>query len=139
MNKSELFQLKNISKEIESLKNELREAEYQVETRMTTDSVVGSSPSFPYVQHVIKITGVDVGDYVAKVMKLKRSLSSRIQELLDKVTEANEYIATIPDSETRIILQYRFINGLTWEQIENDMGIPHTTAKRKFQKWRDFY
>lgn len=138
MNKSELFQLKHLSKEIEYLKKQLELAEYQVETRQTTDSVVGSSPTFPYVQHVIKISGVDVEDYERKVERLKRSLERRIQDLLDQVAEMQEYIETVPDSETRLILQCRFINGLTWEQIEAETGIPMTTAKRKFRKWRDF-
>lgn len=138
MNKSELFQLKHLSKEIEYLKKQLELAEYQVEARQTTDSVVGSSPTFPYVQHVIKISGVDVEDYERKVERLKRSLERRIQDLLDQVAEMQEYIETVPDSETRLILQCRFINGLTWEQIEAETGISMTTAKRKFRKWRDF-
>lgn len=138
MNKSELFQLKHLSKEIEYLKKQLELAEYQVETRQTTDSVVGSSPTFPYVQHVIKISGVDVEDYERKVERLRRSLERRIQDLLDKTAEMQEYIASVPDSETRLILQCRFINGLTWEQIEAETGIPMTTAKRKYRRWRDF-
>lgn len=137
MNKSELSQIKYIGREIEQLKRQLEDVEYQVETKTVTDSVTGSLPSFPYVQHVIMITGVDVEGYDRKAERLKRSLERRIQELLDKVAEANEYIATIPDSETRIILQYRFINGLTWEQLEAETGISETTAKRKFRKWRD--
>lgn len=138
MNKSELSQLKHLSKEIEYLKKQLELAEYQVETKHTTDSVVGSSPTFPYVQHVIKISGVDVEDYERKVERLRRNLERRVRDLLDKVAEMQEYIETVPDSETRLILQCRFINGLTWEQIEAETGIPMTTAKRKFRKWRDF-
>lgn len=138
MNKSELSQLKYIGKEIEYLKKQLKEAEYQVETRMTTDSVVGSMPTYPYIQHVIKISGVDVDDYDRKVERLRRSLERRIQDLLDKTAEIQEYISTIDDSETRLILQCRFINGLTWEQIEEETGISQTTAKRKFRRWRDF-
>jgi len=57
---------------------------------------------------------------------------------MDKAAEMQEYIASIEDSETRLILQCRFINGLTWEQIEAETGIPMTTAKRKYRKWRDF-
>jgi DNA-directed RNA polymerase specialized sigma subunit len=138
VNKSELSQLKYIGKEIEYLKKQLKEAEYQVETRMTTDSVVGSMPTYPYIQHVIKISGVDVDDYDRKVERLRRSLERRIQDLLDKTAEIQEYISTIDDSETRLILQCRFINGLTWEQIEEETGISQTTAKRKFRRWRDF-
>lgn len=138
MNKSELFQLKHLSKEIEYLKKQLELAEYQVEARQTTDSVVGSSPTFPYVQHVIKISGVDEKDYELKVRRLKNNLRRRIDGLMDKVAEMQEYIESVEDSETRLILQCRFINGLTWEQLEAETGIPMTTAKRKYRRWRDF-
>ena len=67
-------------------------------------------------------------------MKLKH----RIDELMATVEEAQEYIAGIPDSDIRLILQYRFINGMTWEQIEAETGIPVTTAKRKYKRRWNF-
>lgn len=55
---------------------------------------------------------------------------------MDKMSEAQEYIATIPDSETRLILLCRFINNLTWEQIEDETGMSVSTAKRIYRRWR---
>lgn len=57
---------------------------------------------------------------------------------MDKVAEAQEYIASVEDSRTRIVLQCRYVNGLTYEQIETETGIPCRTAKRLFKAWRDF-
>ncbi len=135
MNIQELSQLKFYSKEIENLKKQLREAEYRIEVDTTSDSVTGSMPLFPYVQHVIKISGIDVDGYDKQVNRLRSNIKRRIKELMDKMTEAQEYIATIPDSETRLILQCRFINGLTWEQIEDETGINQRTAHRKYKSW----
>ena len=53
--------------------------------------------------------------------------------------EAQEYIAGIPDSDIRLILQCRFINGMTWEQIGAETGMSEATCKRKYRRWRDFY
>lgn len=138
MDKRELYQIKGMTKEIEYLKRELKNAEYCIDTKMAADTVTGSSPVYPYIKHVITIAGVDTKDYQRRVKRLRNKLKSRIDELMDKVAEAEEYIATVPDSETRLILQCRFINGLTWEQIENEMHMSVATAKRKFRKWRDF-
>lgn len=137
MDKCELSQLRYLSREIVQLKKQLEKTESIVETRMVTDSVVGSSPAYPYIKHVIKITGVDISDYEKHVQRLRNSLKRQIDGLMDKVAEIQEYIETVPDSEMRMILQCRYINGLTWEQIESETGIPQTTAKRKFRKWRD--
>lgn len=138
MDKKELSQLKPIIKEIEYLKKQLDAAEQLVETRITTDSVSGSSPDWPYVKHTIRISGVDIKDYERKVKRLRNSLKRRIEELMDKVTEMQEYIASVDDPEVRLILQCRFVNGMTWEQLEAETEIPMTTAKRKFRRWRDF-
>ena len=138
MNKSELVQLKHLKKEIDMLKRQIDDADYAVESRTTSDSVVGSSPVFPYTLHTIKIHGVDISGYEKKVKRLRNQLKRRMDALMDRVDEANDYIASVPDSELRQVLQYRYINGLTWEQIEVNGGIPMTTAKRKFRRWRDF-
>lgn len=138
MDKRELMQMRNIIREIECLQRQLDRAEYQTETRQTTVAVKGSMRDFPYVEHTIKLTGVDMEDYIRKVKRLRMKLKHRIDELIEKVEEAQEYIESIKDSDTRLILQLRFINGLTWEQLEAETGIPMTTAKRKYRKWRDF-
>jgi len=138
MDKRELMQIRNIIREIECLQRQLDRAEYQTETRQTTVAVKGSMRDFPYVEHTIKLTGVDMEDYIRKVKRLRMKLKHRIDELMATVEEAQEYIAGIPDSDIRLILQCRFINGMTWEQIEAETGIPVTTAKRKYKRWWNF-
>ena len=138
MDKRELYQIKGIMGEIKHYKRELESAEYHVNTKMAADTVTGSSPVYPYIKHVVTIKGVDEKDYWRQVKRLRNRLKRRVDELMNKVAEAEEYIASIPDSETRLILRCRFVNGLTWEQIENEMHMSVATAKRKFRKWRDF-
>lgn len=131
MKKDELAQIKNMMKEIERLKKQLK----SLDIKTTSDSVRGSSPFYPYIQHTIIITGLDDADFKKHVKHLKTTLKDKIDLIMDKVAQAQEYIATVPDADTRIILQCRFINNMTWEQIEGDMHIPWTTAHRKYRKW----
>lgn len=138
MDKRELMQIRNIIREIKCLQRQLDQAEHEVKKHETTAAVKGSLRYFPYTEHTFKVTGADEVDYAKQVKRLRMKLKHRIDELMATVEEAQEYIAGIPDSDIRLILQCRFINGMTWEQIEAETGIPVTTAKRKYRWWRNF-
>lgn len=135
MDKRELSELKNLNKEIEFLKKQI--LNISVEPEFTTDTVKGSLIDYPYTQHSIKIHGIDLSAYDKKVERLRRQYQRKLDELMDKAAEINEYIASVPDSEVRMILQCKYVNGLTWEEIEEATGINERTARRKFRKWWD--
>lgn len=127
---AELRKIHGKLKEIESLKKQMEAKRYKI-----ADSVHGSMAVFPYVEHVIAVTGIR-NKKIGKGLEVQKAqLKEKIEEVLDMVGKANEYIDTIPDADTRIVLRCRFINNMTWYGIEIDMGIPHTTATRKYNKW----
>jgi DNA-directed RNA polymerase specialized sigma subunit len=134
MTKRELLELKYLKEEIEQLKKQLEDFEFKV----VTDSVTGSSPYFPYVSHSIKITGVDERDFEVKTSRIRKQIKNRIEDLMDKTAKLNEYISTVPDSEMRIILSYRYINGLTWEEIGVSMNYATSTVRNKHDKFIKF-
>jgi hypothetical protein len=135
MDGKELMQIKDLLKEMESLKIQIKSASENIKT--TSDSVKGSSRFFPYVEHIIIISGIDNKSLEKHLKQLKKDMEDKIKTTMEKVEQAQKYISSIADADTRIILQSRFINNMTWEQIENEMGIPHTTAKRKYRRWLD--
>ena len=100
------------------LKNQIENMDYII----TTDSVSGSNPYFPYEPRHFKIEGIDYDDYNRKIRKLKKQLQRRIDELLNLMKETNEYINNIDDSLIRQIISLRYINGLTWEQVAAHIG-----------------
>ncbi|NLZ53111.1 MAG: RNA polymerase subunit sigma-24 [Thermoanaerobacteraceae bacterium] len=116
--KKELKQIKHLKSEIEMLKKQVENLDYVV----TTDTVKGSTPYFPYIERNIKITGIDYKDYNRRLKRLQRMFRRRIEELMDLVEQANEYIGSIEDSLMRQILTLRYINGLTWEQVAASIG-----------------
>ena len=137
MDKQELQQLGDIKKEIEFLKRQIYQAENTVgDPGMISDSVKGSSKTFPFTERTFKIRGVDWSGYHERVERLKRKLSGKMEELMEKVDEINDYISSIPDSETRMILHCKFIKGMTWEEIEAELGISRATVCRRYKNWQ---
>jgi hypothetical protein len=138
MTRKELQEIANLRKEIALLEQQVEDAEYTVKARHTADVVKGSDSEFPYLEKKFHVGGVSWDRHKKDVEKLKKHLQARIDELTEKVTQALEYIASIDDSRTRMILHCRYISGLTWEQTEVETGIPAPTAKRLFKMWKDF-
>ena len=133
MTKYELPKLKELNKEIIVLQKQMNNI--HVEANMVSDTVTGSSPFFPFCEHTIKITGVDVEAYERKISRLKREQQKRIDELLDKVKEIKDFISSEPDSEMRAILECRYVDCMTWEEIAGVLHMCERTVRRKYQRW----
>lgn len=118
MDKEQLSQLKYLKSEIEILKKQISDLDYNI----TTDSVKGSSPYFPYIERKFLITGLDYQVHDNKLDRLQRKLNRRIEELIDLVEETYEYIDNIDDSLIRQIITLRYINGLEWKQVAASIG-----------------
>ena len=135
MTKFDLKKLKDLNKEIEILNREM--SNIQVKANIGVDTVKGSSTRFPYVEHCIKVIGVDVDEYDRKVARIRKSITKRIHEAMDKKAEILEYINAVEDIEVRNILTLRYSECMTWEDIEVELHIHKRAAQRKFRKWWD--
>jgi len=135
MTKFDLKKLKDINKEILILQRQM--TDIQVKANIVSDTVKGSSPRFPFTEHVIKVSGVDVDGYDRKVARIRRTIIKKLHEALDKKAEIIEYIETVEDIEVRNILMLRYSECLTWEKIEDTLHMHKRTAQRKFRKWWD--
>lgn len=122
MNKKELSQLRYIKKEIELLQKQIADAEYAVETHEAFDVVEGSNPAWPYQRKKFYIEGVAIPEYEKRVKRLRKKLQRRLDDLMEKREELEEYIETVPDSLVRQILSLRYINGLDWNQVAAHVG-----------------
>lgn len=122
MTKKELSQLRYLNKEIELLKKQIEEAEYAMKSHTVSDVVTGSNPVWPYQPRTFHIEGVAIPEYEKRVKRLRNKLQRRLEELMEKREELEEYIATVPDSMIRMILTLRYINGLSWQQVANHIG-----------------
>ena len=133
MTKYDLSKYKDLSKEIQILQKQMRNI--TVDQHIVSDTVKGSSLFFPYTEHTIKVSGVDAERYYRRVAQIRRGLARRIRDAMEQVSAINDYIAAVDDGEVRNILQCRYVECMTWEEIAGVLHMCERTARRKFRKW----
>lgn len=62
---------------------------------------------------------------VEKIDALNRQIQSDIESCLASREKVCAAIETLSDMTQRIILEYRYLNGATWEQIAEKMGFTY--------------
>ena len=106
MTKAELEQYRSIVAEIEEIREKLNKS-------TVSDTVTGSDSEYPYVQHSISIGGVEETRDNLRNMTLLHRLERQKQSI-------EEFVRNIPDSVTRRIFTYRYIDGSvkpSWQWI----------------------
>lgn len=135
MTKEFLDNVENTSKELERIKNRLEKLE-QKENTVYTDQVQGSSRSYPYVKHNVKIEGI----WMPKDKNLKHKYKKMIKNKkhkLDKLKLQVEYeLNYVKDSVIRDIIRYKYIDNKTWLQIMFLMNFKsESTARMKLERF----
>lgn len=118
-------------KEVEIIKKELN----SIKEEYVTDKVTGSTTDHPYIFTSFRIEGYDSDGYNGKLKRLERRLERKLDELLDERARIEEYIENIDNATIRMILRLRYINGLGWNQIGNELGYSERQIRRKHEQW----
>lgn len=121
---------KNILEEYLDIKREIRDLEQRIEKRnaeILTDTVVGSSPEYPYTAHSISIRGVAADD--ALMLRRRRLL----EELRKKEGEIEAFIEQLPSRE-RSVVRYRVFDGMSWRRVSAKTKYSVATARRIYEK-----
>lgn len=113
MTKKELSQLYYLRKEIKEQQRRLSELE-ALATNCTA-----------------KITGLPngngvsdkVANYAAQIADLKGLLDLNLKKCFYELNRLDRFISSVKDSEMRIILTLRYSQGLTWQQVAQNMGV----------------
>lgn len=78
---------------------------------------------------VLRLVPVGGGDG-RKIESAIEDIGELADRLGDKQREANQLrrrmedaIATVPDGRLRLLLEYKYVDGMTWEQIAEKVGI----------------
>lgn len=114
MTKEELSQLQYLNREIELLQSRLLGLEST--PKQMFGCVKGSATSPPYNLHSITVSGYD-DDLAQEIGEVKAEIKSMLRRCLRERARLEQYIAAAPDSEMRMILGLRYINGLSWGQV----------------------
>ena len=125
----ELSQLYYLGKEIKMLEKKLKGLKEALEESssgsLVTDTVSGSSASFPYVLHSIAVSGADMSRYYkvrAEIADVNSLILLNKEKCICEYNRLNRYIQGIDDSMIRQILTYRFIDCMGWDNVAIKIG-----------------
>lgn len=155
MTVKELSQLYWLNREIESDQERLASLDAEIrkdEEQLASLEVKASSPSGPNYDGMPKSPtyGNPLENTVIRIIELKNiierkkalrsdcAMTIQAKQILC-LTERNKlerYIADLPDSLLRMIFTFRFINGLTWAQVSEHIGVRTTEDSVKKMCYR---
>jgi DNA-directed RNA polymerase specialized sigma subunit len=65
-----------------------------------------------------------------KVWELQDKINREIDRLIDLKAQMRDVIATVSDADEQMVLRYRYIHNMTWEQIGDELHADRTTVFR---------
>lgn len=137
MTKEDLEQLCDLGKEITELEYKIARLSSRG-SRIVSDKVQASSKEFPYVQTTVKIEGIDfAGDQKSRrQLRQKRILLQQRKEQAEALElRITQYINSIQNSGIRRMIEYKYIEGYTWEKIGRIFHCDRTTAEKKVSNY----
>lgn len=107
MTKKELSQLYYLNREIEEQQRRLQELE-TLATSCTS-----------HITGMPRVDGISdkIAKYAAEIADLKSLLDLNLKKCFYELNRLNRFIASVEDSQMRMILALRYVNGLNWEQV----------------------
>lgn len=116
--------LKETRDDLEQLKRDSK--------RITTDSVKGSNPEFPYQPMSFRVSGLDIKVYnnPEQIRKTEALLEERKAVLADLKIGVESFINAAPSRIGRIV-RLKYIKGKTWEQVASYLGYSSPDGARK--------
>jgi hypothetical protein len=125
MTKQELSQCYWLNREIQQLQRELNEL----------DGKEHKAINYSGMPHGSGISD-DVARLATQRAELHKLISLKLEECMIARTRIERYINSIEESEMRMILRLRHINGLTWLQVALHIGKQDANYPwRKYEKF----
>lgn len=125
---------KNLLRQYTDLQAEIKDLEKRIDKlsdfKIEHDKVTGSDSEFPYIKRSFTIEGYNIQN-IDRLNELKKLLIDRKSKCEDMKLQIEKFISEIPDSKTRRVFQYRYIDGLTWQQVSRRIGGYEESYARK--------
>lgn len=122
MDKKKLKQYRSLKKEQKMLEDKMEKLNERAEKIPTvTGKVKGSMDTFPYIETHMRIIMDEPkqADVIYRQMIINGKRQHQVDELL---TEIEEFISLIPDSNARQIFELIYINGMTQQEVGEQLG-----------------
>ena len=135
-----LLQYASLRKEIPEVKEKISRLERDIENIEAGETVVDSVSGGNGGKQHFRIEGTPYPEYSRKKTLLyarKATLELLEEDLNRKTNEIEEFIAHVPDSRIRRIINLRFVEGLTWNQVADRIGGGNTdeSVKKMYQRY----
>lgn len=137
MTMDDLKQLRALHREIEQLDKSIQRLEER-EVPVVSGKVRGSSHDFPYIEVRTPVLMYEpkTNDALNKLLKMKRKRREKAEK---KVLEIEDFISSIPDSETRQIFELYFLDGMRQQDIAEKLNIERSTVSKKINAYIRFH
>lgn len=122
MDKKKLKQYRSLKKEQKMLEEKIEKLNEKAEKIPTvTGKVKGSMDTFPYIETHMRIIMDEPkqADMIDRQMRINGRRREQVEELL---TEIEEFISLIPDSNARQIFELIYLNGKTQQEVGDQLG-----------------
>ena len=120
----QLKQYKALQREIEALNKAI--VEMGEKGPEVSSDAVSSAAEWPYSKHTVQIDGLDWSEYDRQMRVVLRKREAAKARAAAQLSEIEEYIAGIEDSELRLIFQLRYVDGLSWLHVALRIGKDYT-------------
>jgi DNA-directed RNA polymerase specialized sigma subunit len=121
-------------------KDYLRQA-YRLDQRINSDiaeaarlremSVSVSSPAFDERVQTSRDADAPFVRCLEKIMALEEHINREIDLYVDLKEQIRTVIETVPNMDERMVLKYRYVHNMTWEQIADKLYESVSTIKRQ--------
>jgi DNA-directed RNA polymerase specialized sigma subunit len=119
----------------ELINSHIREVE---QLRLLSTSVPSTDFSKERVQGG-KLPGDRISNIIAKIVDLEKQINDEIDRFVDLKKEIHDAVDNVKNVNEQLVLRYRYIEFLTWEQISERMNYSimqvhriHSNALRNF-------
>ena len=137
MNKKDFREMEYLRKELKYL-NEKQENLSKKPLKVVQDSILTSSSEFPYTRHTTVIEGIENPKNIRKYRKMIRETQLKLE---NKIKELEYFLKNIDDAEMRLLLRYKYQDGLNYIQIamkmnnEKNKEYTEEAVKKKLEKF----
>lgn len=121
-------------KAMSSLVKGLEDTLLRIEPRSLKDSVKGSSPDYPYIQHVVVLEGEEELTHNPEYKRLKQEINRKRTEWLEQIREIEDLLQELDPEEQDILRRY-YVNGQSLVEIGKDLGYSKSAIHKKIKAY----
>lgn len=127
--------LKQKLKDVRAMSNLVKGMEdtlLKIKPQSLKDSVKGSSPNYPYIQHVVTLEGEEELEKIPEYKRLKNEINQRRAEWLNQIRETELMLQELDPEEQDILRRY-YVNGQSLVEIGEDLGYSKSAIHKKIK------